>query len=225
MKNLSESYNNLKNDYRKIFLECASDIEDAVLKLKPENFQGEIFDVYQDNSEGKSWQNTVLKYLDNVLKNDVSKPLQLVKNNRKNSCCVGCGACCKFACSEFSYSQLKQKAESGDEFASQFISVFDPYKFLDDVKKIYPEYVDFLMENFSEGFYFYHCPRVTEDNRCPDYNNRPQICKDFPDNPLAFLPPTCGFFDWKLKSERVLLKLNALAEIVEFYKNNIEGNK
>ena len=52
-----------------------------------------------------------------------------------------------------------------------------------------------LIDNNESGYYFYHCPRVTKDNRCPDYENRPQICRDFPDNPLAFLPLSCGFMD------------------------------
>ena len=75
-----------------------------------------------------------------------------------------------------------------------------------------------LEENNQSGYYFYHCPKVTEDNKCPNYENRPQICKDFPDNPIAFLPPLCGFKDWKLKSELISLKLNAESEITNIKK-------
>ena len=93
---------------------------------------------------------------------------------------------------------------------------------MNEVDNIYPEYVQMLNDSGESGYYFYHCPKVTEDNRCSDYENRPQICRDFPDNPIAFLPKNCGFKDWKLKSESVSLKLNAEAEIINFYKEKIK---
>ena len=84
-------------------------------------------------------------------------------------------------------------------------------------------YVQLLEANNENGYYFYHCPKVTQGNRCPDYENRPQICRDFPDNPTAFLPPKCGFKDWKLKSNSVSLKLSAEMEISLFYIEKIKG--
>ena len=224
MENLSEKFNNLKQSYREIFLEVATDINLVVEKLKPENLDGCIFDDFSQNPVGLGWQNDVLKYFDNVVLNEISSGLSEVKTEQKKYNCNGCGTCCRFACSEFSYEELKLKAKNGDVFAEQFISVFVPYESMDEVKLVFGEYVDFLKNNAEFGYYFYHCPKVTSENKCPDYENRPQICRDFPDNPIAFLPKNCGFMDWKLKSERVLLKLNALAEIVEFYKSKIKGN-
>ena len=71
-------------------------------------------------------------------------------------------------------------------------------------------------ENYQENYYVYHCPKITEDNRCCDYENRPQICKDFPDNPIAFLPLSCAFSNWKLKSQLFWLKLVSETEIINF---------
>ena len=165
----------------------------------------------------------VLKYLDNIVNFEIPQELSTIKKERNTSNCIGCGTCCKFACSEFSYSELKNKAQAGDNYAKQFVSVFIPYSSNEDVEKIFPEYYDLLKNSGETEYYFYHCPKITKNNQCPDYDNRPQICRDFPDNPIAFLPLKCGFNNWKLKSERVLLKLNAIAEIAEFYKNNIKG--
>ena len=134
---------------------------------------------------------------------------------------ISCGVCCKFAVSEFSPEQLALKAQNGDNYALQFLETFVPYGSVDEARKIYPEYVEFLLKIADGKAYFYHCPKVTEDNRCPDYENRPQICRDFPDNPLAFLPKSCSFTTWKLKSESVCLKLNAEKEIIDFY---LKGN-
>lgn len=132
----------------------------------------------------------------------------------KNCSCTGCGVCCRFAVSEFSPQQLKEKADNGDSYASQFLSVFVPYKNSFEYSEIFPEYIELLGEN--EEYYVYHCPKVTEDNRCPDYENRPQICKDFPDNPIAFLPKTCGYKPWKLQSENLCLRLRAEKEIINY---------
>ena len=60
-----------------------------------------------------------------------------------------------------------------------------------------------------------------QENRCPDYENRPQICRDFPDNPISFLPKACGFSKWKEEVEPLALKLRATLEIADFYKNKL----
>ena len=90
--------------------------------------------------------------------------------------------------------ELKKKAKNGDNFATQFTSIFVPYKDENEAKQIYPEYFELLSERLEgEKVYFYHCPKLTKENRCSDYENRPGICRDFPDNPLGFLPGPCGF--------------------------------
>ena len=73
----------------------------------------------------------------------------------------------------------------------------------------------------GENYYVYHCPKITKDNKCPDYENRPQICIDFPDNPIAFLAPECGYHKWKTKSEPLYLKLRAEGEIIEHIISNL----
>lgn len=141
-----------------------------------------------------------------------------IKHSRKNFQCCGCGSCCKLAISEFSPKELKNKAKFGDNYAKQFIETFIPYENIEDARKIFPEYIDMLEETQQADVYFYHCPKVTEDNRCPDYENRPQICRDFPDNPIGFLPPLCAFNKWKEKSLENALEIKATTELLEYYK-------
>ena len=82
---------------------------------------------------------------------------------------------------------------------------------------MYPEYIELLEKNKEYDVYFYHCPKLTEDKRCSDYENRPQICRDFPDNPLSILPEACGYKKWKEEVEPVALMLHAMIEIIDFY--------
>ena len=219
---LTAEYDRLKSRYREVFLEVANEIRAVVESVRPKGFNGDIFKSYEIGSIGFTWQQSVLSVLDVRYCGYKKSGLRQIQSFRDECNCIGCGVCCKFAVSEFSPSELKIKSDNGDNFATQFLSVFVPYEDVSEVEDIYPEYVQMLKDNGESNYYFYHCPKVTIDNRCSDYENRPQICKDFPDNPIAFLPKNCGFKDWKLKSESVSLRLNAEAEIVNFYKQKIK---
>ncbi len=201
MSNLSKDIDNLKKKYREIFFKTSEEFQKQLKKKKPKE---------------------ISKYLnEEILKEIHQKWLKILKY-RENFNCSGCASCCNLACSEFSYDELKHKSENGDNFATQFISVFIPYENEEEAKKVYPEYFEFLkIEAPSENVYFYHCSKITKENKCSDYKNRPQICKDFPDNPLGFLPKTCGFTRWKEEIESTALMLRSLLEITEFYKNKL----
>ncbi len=196
--NIDNDLQTLKESYRKIFIDIGQDID---LRLK----------------NGES-----LEQLEKLYKQECLDMLNEINEARKSCACTGCGTCCRFAVSEFSPENLRKKAKCGDVYASQFIKTFIPYKSIEDAREIYPEYVEFLEQNSDGEFYIYHCPKVTEDNRCPDYENRPQICRDFPEISNVFLPKMCTFTPWKLQSLPVWLKLNAKMEILDFYKQNLK---
>ena len=221
MEDLNKSVNNLRLKYREIFLKSADEIKRLVDEIKP-GIDGEIFDDYEKDSVGYIWQQNTLKMLNENVSKDIYIKLQEILAYRTKFNCVGCGTCCKLACSEFSPEQLEEKAKNGDNFANQFLSVFVPYKSKEDARKIYPEYIKMLEDNKEDDVYFYHCPKLTEDNRCSDYENRPQICRDFPDNPLALLPKSCGYKAWKEEVEPVALMLHSMLEIIDFYKGKLD---
>lgn len=202
MSNLSSDINKLKKKYREIFLATNEALKEKLEKVKPED---------------------VSKFLDVEVLKKVCEKWTKILDYRKNFACNGCATCCKLACSEFSYTQLLEKAKNNDNFAKQFTSVFVPYEESEEPEKIYPEYFDLLKKELdNEKVYFYHCPKLTSENRCSDYENRPEICKCFPDNPLSLLPKTCGYAKWKEEVEPTALMLHALVELVEFYKEKLE---
>lgn len=82
-----------------------------------------------------------------------------------------------------------------------------------------------MEDNITGDVYFYHCPKLTKDKKCSDYENRPQICKVFPDNPLDILPESCGFYEWKKEVEPVAMMLHAMVEIIDYYKSKIRETK
>lgn len=201
MSNLSNDVDSLKKTYREIFLQTYKEINSKLEKMTPQDFE---------------------KFIEeDAIKEAYKKQLEILE--RKKSCnCVCCGACCRLACSEFSQEELQKRAASGDKIAKQFSETFIPYESEDEAEKIFPEYFE-LLKNKAKGekIYFYHCPKVTADNKCPDYENRPQICRNFPDNPIEFLPKTCAFSKWKEQTEEAALSIHAVLEIIEFYKSKM----
>ncbi len=222
MAELNDKITKLRKNYREIFVTCGEEIEKRVNELRPENLEGEIFQKYESDSAGYKWQVSVLELLDNEISKEIYRKLNEILAYRSQFKCIGCATCCKLASSEFSPEELKQKADNGDNFAGQFLSVFVPYKSKEEAEKIYPEYIELLKENGENDVYFYHCPKVTEDNRCSDYENRPQICRDFPDNPLSILPKACGYNEWKEEIEPIALMLHSMLEITDYYRTKLD---
>lgn len=221
MSELHSTLENLRAEYREIFKKSVEEINKKIEALRPQGLEGDIFDEFSPNSTGSEWKKAVLDMLENDVSKQVYKKYQEILAYRKEFKCKGCATCCNLACSEFSPEQLEQKALNGDNFAKQFLSIFIPYNSKEEARKIYPEYIQMLEENKEDEVYFYHCPKLTKDNRCCDYENRPQICRDFPDNPLSILPSSCGYKQWKEEIEPVALMLHAMVEITEYYRNRL----
>lgn len=222
MTDLSSIYKDMKEKYREIFLKSADAINARIEELRPKGFEGDIFDKFEAESIGAKWQEKVLDMFENDISKEIYRKWQEVLSLRENYSCKGCATCCNLACSEYSYEELKKRAENGDNFAKQFTSIFIPYETREDAEKVYPEYLKLLSDNIKDGVYFYHCPKLNECKRCSDYENRPKICRDFPDNPLDILPKSCGFYEWRQQVEPVVMMLHAMMEILEYYKRKLE---
>lgn len=182
--------------------------------------------ILHDHCEFKQWQFEVKKLLAIDTANNIHKKLKTIDNYKDKFSCQMTGTCCKLSSSEFSYDELKSKAANGDIFAQQFTSIFIPYNSSQEASKIFPEYVEFVLKSIGEDetVHFYHCPHIDKNNLCSIYNTnkRPQICKDFPNNPLAILYPGCGYYHWKKEVLPSVLLCHALIEICSFLLDKME---
>ncbi len=180
--------------------------------------------VLSENCVYKKWQEAILKDIEEEIFKDVLTKYKQMEAFKENYSCNRTGTCCKFACSEFSYEELKEKASNKDRFATEFVSVFQPYEDQEKAKLIYPEYVDMLERKLGpdENVYFYFCQHLDKDSLCTQYDKRPDICRDFPNNPLSILPPWCGYYEWKEEVEILAMTLHALVNLGEFYKEKLE---
>ena len=230
---LNSQYDNLKDNYQQIFIEAAESIRREIDKFKPENpcticsvkdCKIENKDVFTDFPVGcayRDWQKHVLSFLAGEYRQKLKNTYKMIMEQKNECSCIRCGNCCRLATSEFSYEQLKQRAMRGDKFSRDFVSVFVPYKTEDEAKLANPEYFELLNEITEEQrVYYYYCPKL-QNNECSDYENRPDICKDFPHNPLKLLPSTCSYNVWKNAVAKQSMLLKAKTDIIEFYKNKL----
>lgn len=229
MNNLQKDLNKIKNIYRDVFEKAKDAIDKKLEHLKvsypcSENCKKgyeSLFEKFPDDSTHSKWQKDALEMLKGEISRDILNKIKQIDLRRGCFECSKCSSCCNMASSEFTYEELKQKAQNGDKFANQFTETFVPYENSEAARSIYPEYVELLEEKF-DSIQFYYCPKLGEDGLCTDYENRPDICREFPNNPLAALPPKCGFHQWKDETEILAMLLHAMVEIVEFYIEKLE---
>lgn len=204
----------LKKDrllYRELFMNAAKSFK-------------ELMEGYKKNfNTDREWKEFILKKIRTEIEPDINKKVQELLDYRKHFLCKRTGTCCSLACSEFSYEELTQRAKNNDNFASQFTSVFVPYENTEDARKVYPEYVDLVLSTLEEGesANFFYCKHRQGKNICPIYEDRPQICRDFPDNPFAIIPPSCGYHDWKEEIIVAAYTYYAMAQIYGYYYEKI----
>lgn len=227
---LETQYDSLKDNYQQFFIEAAESIRTAIDKFKPENpcticsvknckiEKKDIFSDYPVGCTYKDWQKQVLSFLDGEYKQKLKNTYKMIMDKKNEYSCIRCGNCCRLATSEYSYEQLKQRAMRGDKYSKDFVSVFVPYKSDEEAKLANPEYFKLLEEMMEDQkVYYYYCPKLI-DNSCSDYENRPNICKEFPHNPLKLLPSTCSYNAWKNDIAKQSMLLKAKTDIINFYK-------
>ena len=122
-----------------------------------------------------------------------------ILNKRKEISCGKCGSCCRLAACPNSPEELEEKANN------------------EEVEKLHPEYVK-AVKSLHEKIYFYHCNLVTKDNLCPKYEDRPQICRDYPDNPLEIYPVKCEYKKWRNNVLDDILRVKAINDILNLEK-------
>jgi len=226
-----DQYNSLKENYEKIFTEAVLLIRAAVDKLKPENpctlctikcnlEKKEIFSDFPVGCAYKEWQSNALSFLNGEYKQKMKNTYNAIMDKKNTYSCNQCGDCCRLAVSEYSYEQLKQRAFRGDKFSEDFISVFVPFETEEDAKNANPEYFDTLSDLVEDKTYYYYCPKM-KDNLCSDYENRPNICKEFPHNPLKLLPSRCSYNAWRQEIAKMAMLLKAKTDIIDFYKQKL----
>ncbi len=237
MNTLQNEILKTKKLYRELFKNAQDAIDRQINALKRETLCSKcksdcdidfnkisVFQEFPAECRYRFWQEAALDLLVNKISKDVYEKIKTVDEKKNNFSCDCCASCCRLASSEYSFEELSKRAENGDKFSKDFVSIFIPYENRDDAREIYPDYVDLIEKKFEYDaeIHFYHCPKIGDDGLCTDYENRPQICSDFPTNPLVAFPLRCSYNQWKEEVEITALTLHALVDIIGFYKEKLQ---
>jgi len=144
-----------------------------------------------------------------------------------------CGQCCKCASPSSPTDELIRRAGEGDAkevniFAQEFLSIFIPYKTIDEARAVNPKIVERSINTCKSGnnkvsedkLVFYHCKYISDDNKCLVHEDRPQLCRDYPDMPYLVFAAGCAYEKWAAKCKA---KYELLKKELEFAKKQQEG--
>lgn len=234
MPDYSTERERLEVEYKAMFEEAANSIRKEIDKFKPnQNCNSctipcdikkvDIFEVFPPNCPFAAWQIKALSFLTNEYSSKLRVAKRSIMQKRDEYTCGKCGDCCKLAVSERSPMQLKQHAIRGDKFAREFLSIYVPYDSEEIAEAICPEYYHKLKELMDENtrFYFYYCSKLGADNLCSDYENRPDICRDFPFTATKTLSDKCSFLPWQDASMKLATSIQIKERLIAFYKEKI----
>lgn len=138
----------------------------------------------------------------------------LIKAQPLPDLCHKCGRCCRSATTYASHTELLERQAAGDEEASEFLRVFEPYESVEAARQAVPDQVGRVLQEFedrddldAEQVTFYHCRHVSPEGLCTIYETRPRCCREAPANGWSIMPPGCGFEGWQFQ-QRELQKAN-----------------
>jgi Fe-S-cluster containining protein len=132
------------------------------------------------------------------------------------------GCCCRGASPSVPFHKLLEKAANGDVFAQNFFSIFVPHESHDAARKIVPGLVErTLIASKKDAAFkteddvvFYQCRYIGEDNKCQIWEDRPQLCRAYPDTPFVVFAPNCAFEPWaKAVKEKFALMKEEIAHL------------
>ncbi len=144
--------------------------------------------------------------------------------------CNKCGTCCKCASPSSHIEELKEKALKGDSVAQDFLDIFIPYETIEEAKAVDSSIVERSMkicENPEnkiniDNLTFYRCKYLADDDSCQIYEDRPSICRNYPDSPFLVFSNSCAYKDW---AEKCRKEYNKLQNDLKEAKQQMEGLK
>lgn len=92
------------------------------------------------------------------------------------------------------------QAAQGDPVARAFLNQYQPYPALQDAMAQAPDAVAasrLIAEqrgDSPESLVFYRCIYLQGRNQCQIYEDRPTLCRDFPESPFGAIPKCCGYY-------------------------------
>ncbi len=145
--------------------------------------------------------------------------------------CNKCGCCCLCASPSVPHNKLLENAANGEDFARDFFSIFVPYKNIEEAKKLYPEIIERSLKALSKTGsdtnepVFYKCSYHSKEKGCLIYEDRPELCRDFPGLPQVIVGKQCAFYDWTIECRKKYKELKSELEVLKKMKKELDNIK
>lgn len=131
---------------------------------------------------------------------------------KKEGYCKRTATCCRSATSYQPWKKIH--IASKDQNLKDFFNIFIPYESHETVKNIFPEAYEACIDVVKErkdinlkDVYFYYCRFFQPPNICPIYEDRPSLCRNFPESPFDAIPRTCGYYEWGRQCKKNYFKI------------------
>ena len=135
--------------------------------------------------------------------------------------CDQSGECCRGAAQLAPWRTLLVQAAAGDETSRDFLNQFVPYPNRVAAELGAPHAVAASLQlaaergDVLEDVMFYRCRYLQGQNQCLVYEDRPTLCREFPESPFGAIPSCCGYATLaKICHEKV----DALRRELAYYK-------
>jgi Fe-S-cluster containining protein len=235
-----QSYKETRQQYQHLFIQL-----EKVLTQQLENLRGEshclqchagtVKELARTSSHqgcvDNPWRKAALSLVEEELPADVIGKLSFIQVARNQVTCHSCSECCRLASSEYSFSELQERAQMGDSFAQEFIKIFLPYASREVAIERFPQQVEAVLAHIGEEagqekVHFYHCPYIQEDNLCGVYgtDKRPSICESYPETPLGYVSKNCAWKPWQEEHHMETLLAHAMLNLCDMWSQNIRNS-
>ena len=124
---------------------------------------------------------------------------QLLGVSWPKNACDRSGECCRGAAQVTPWQNLMKNAASGDETARAFLNQYMPYESRSKARQFAPDAVKASLAlaeargDDPDEVVFYHCRYLKGQSDCQIYEDRPALCRDFPESPFGAIPACCGY--------------------------------
>jgi Fe-S-cluster containining protein len=113
--------------------------------------------------------------------------------------CDQSGECCRGAAQYQPWQALFRQAAQGDATARNFLNQYQPYPTRLLAETEAPHAVETSLavihdrNQNPDDVIFYRCIYLKGKNECQIYEDRPALCRDFPESPFSAIPKCCGY--------------------------------
>ncbi len=122
--------------------------------------------------------------------------------------CDQSGECCRGAAQIAPWKNLLVQAAQGSLTARNFLNQYQPYASRELAQQNAPDAVQASLEIVAQrgekpdDVIFYRCIYLKDRSECQIYEDRPQLCRDFPESPFGAIPRCCGYYVSKVDCQQ-----------------------